>query len=187
MDGYLSKEGLTKPMDTITLKAQIMAVLFAAGRPLGLADLEPLSSEEALTRAIVALEDDLSAGASGVQIERVAGGWRLVAHPFHLAAVDQVLRPTPPRISKAALEVLALIAYQQPLTRAELEALRGKSAEGVLDGLLERELVRVVGEKDSIGHPRLYGTSQRFLELFGLESLADLPPLGEGPVLLLRS
>lgn len=170
-----------------TLKAQIMAVLFAAGRPMGLSDLETLASEEALTRAIVALESDLAGGNSGVQIERVAGGWRLVVHPFHLVAVEQVLRPTPPRISKAALEVLALVAYQQPLTRAELEALRGKSAEGVLDGLLERELVRVVGEKETVGRPKLYGTSERFLELFGLESLADLPPIGEGPVLLLRS
>lgn len=174
-------------MDSVTLKAQIMAVLFAAGRPLGLSDLKPLGSEEALTRAIIAIESDLAGGNQGVQIERVAGGWRLVAHPFHLSAVDQVLRPTPPRLSKAALEVLALLAYQQPLTRAELEALRGKSTEGVLDGLLERELVRVVGEKETVGHPKLYGTSERFLELFGLESLADLPPIGEGPVLLLRS
>lgn len=117
-------------MDTQTLKAQILAVLFAAGRPLALGDLSPLGTEDALLRAIVALEHDLSDGKSGVQLERVAGGWRLVVHPLHLTAVEQVLRPTPPRISKAALEVLALIAYQQPLTRAELEALRGKSVEG---------------------------------------------------------
>ncbi|MBF6596235.1 MAG: SMC-Scp complex subunit ScpB [Thermaceae bacterium] len=174
-------------MDTKTLKAQILAVLFAAGRPLSLEDLEPLHSQEALLRAIVALESELEAGELGIQLERVAGGWRLVVHPLHIGAVEQVLRPNPPRLSKAALEVLALLAYQQPLTRAELEGLRGKSVEGVLDGLLERELVRVVGEKEAIGRPRLYGTSERFLEIFGLESLKDLPPLGEGPVLLLRS
>ncbi|MCS7068778.1 MAG: SMC-Scp complex subunit ScpB [Meiothermus sp.] len=174
-------------MDTPTLKAQILAVLFAAGRPLSLSDLSPLGSEEALTRAIVALEHDLASGQAGVQLERVAGGWRLVVHPLHLTAVEQVLRPNPPRISKAALEVLALVAYQQPLTRAELEALRGRSVEGVLDGLLERQLVQVVGEKDAVGRPKLFGTTERFLEMFGLESLADLPPLGEGPVLLLRS
>jgi len=173
-------------MDLQQLKAQLLAVLFAAGRPLSLQDLSPLGGEEALTRAVVALERDLADGHLGVQLERVAGGWRLVVHPLHLNAVEQVLRPNPPRISKAALEVLALIAYQQPLTRAELEALRGKSVEGVLEGLLERELVRVVGEKEAIGRPKLYGTTDRFLELFGLESLADLPPLGEGPVLLLR-
>ncbi len=173
--------------DTPTLKAQILAVLFAAGRPLSLRELAPLGSEEALLRTIVALEHDLREGKTGVQLERVAGGWRLVVHPSHLAAVEQVLRPTPPRLSKAALEVLALIAYRQPLTRAELEALRGRSVEGVLEGLLERQLVQVVGEKEAIGRPKLYGTTERFLELFGLESLADLPPLGEGPVLLLRS
>lgn len=174
-------------MDTQTLKAQILAVLFAAGRPLALSDLSPLDTDEALTRAIVALENDLGDGKSGVQLERVAGGWRLVVHPLHLTAVEQVLRPTPPRISKAALEVLALVAYQQPLTRAELEALRGKSVEGVLDGLLERQLVHIVGEKEAVGRPKLFGTTDRFLEMFGLESLADLPSVGEGPVLLLRS
>lgn len=174
-------------MDAPTLKAQILATLFAAGRPVGLGDLSPLGEEAALLQAIVALESDLNGGSQGVSLERVAGGWRLVVHPLHVGAVEKVLRPNPPRLSKAALEVLALLAYQQPLTRAELEALRGKSVEGVLDGLLERELVRVAGEKDAVGRPRLYATSERFLEIFGLESLEDLPPLGEGPVLLLRS
>jgi segregation and condensation protein B len=174
-------------MELQTLKAQIMAVLFASGRPMGLQDLEALGDEKALAEAIHALEQDLGRGESGVQIERVAGGWRLVVHPLHLTAVELVLRPTPPRLSKAALEVLALVAYQPNLTRAELEALRGKSVEGVLDGLLERGLVRITGEKDTVGHPRLYATSERFLELFGLESLEDLPALTEGPVLTLRS
>lgn len=79
------------------------------------------------------------------------------------------------------------MAYHQPLTRAEIEALRGKSAEGVLDGLVERELVRVVGEKDAVGKPKLYGTTERFLITFGLQSLDDLPAMEEGPTLLLRS
>ena len=91
-----------------------------------------------------------------------------------------------PRLSKAALEVLALIAYHQPIARAELEAMRGKGVEGVLEGLVERGLVRVVGEKEAPGRPKLYGTTERFLEVFGLESLEDLPPLEEGPPLLLR-
>ncbi|RDI95690.1 SMC-Scp complex subunit ScpB [Meiothermus sp. QL-1] len=168
------------------LKAQLLAVLFAAGRPVSLRELGPLAPEEALLRAIEALGRELEGGQAGVQLERVAGGWRLVVHPAHLEAVERVLRPSPPRLSRAALEVLAILAYQQPLTRAELEALRGKSVEGVLEGLLERGLVRVVGEKEAVGRPKLYGTTERFLEVFGLESLDDLPPLGEGPVLLLR-
>ncbi|RIH81940.1 Segregation and condensation protein B [Meiothermus luteus] len=168
------------------LKAQLLAVLFAAGRPVSLGELRSLAPEETLLRALAALEGELREGQMGVELERVAGGWRLVVHPRHLEAVEQVLRPTPPRLSKAALEVLALIAYRQPLTRSELEALRGRSVEGVLEGLLERGLVRVVGEKEAVGRPKLYGTTERFLEVFGLESLDDLPPLGEGPVLLLR-
>jgi segregation and condensation protein B len=169
------------------LKAEILAVLFAAGRPVSLKELRALGHpEEAILRALKALEADLREGHLGVALERVAGGWRLLVHEKVLPAVERVLKPTPPRLSKAALEVLALIAYHQPLTRAELEAMRGKSAEGVLESLLERGLIRVVGEKEAPGRPKLYGTTQRFLEVFGLESLEELPPLKDGPPLLLR-
>ncbi|SDE61538.1 condensin subunit ScpB [Thermus arciformis] len=169
------------------LKAEILAVLFAAGRPVSLKELKALGHpEEALLRALKALEADLQEGGLGVALERVAGGWRLVVHERSLPAVERVLKPTPPRLSKAALEVLALIAYHQPITRAELEAMRGKSVEGLLESLLERGLIRVVGEKEAPGRPKLYGTTERFLEVFGLESLEDLPPLQDGPPLLLR-
>lgn len=173
--------------DLSNLKAQLLAVLFAAGRPLSAEELASLADPDTLIRSFADLEHDLQQGSAGVQIERVAGGWRLVVHPLHLGAVEQVLRPVPPRLSKAALEVLAIVAYHQPVTRGEVEALRGKSTEGVLDGLLERELIRVSGEKDTVGHPKLYATTERFLEVFGLENLQDLPTIEEGPVLLLRS
>lgn len=168
------------------VQAQLLAVLFAAGRPVGLAELSSLAPEESILRELAGLQHWLLQHPIGVQIERVAGGWRLVVHPSYLDAVERVLRPNPPRLSRAALEVLAIVAYQQPITRAELEAVRGRSVDGVLEGLLERELIRVVGEKEAIGRPKLYGTTERFLEVFGLESLKDLPPLEEGPVLLLR-
>lgn len=168
-------------------QAALLAVLFAAGRPLALSELEPLGfPPDYLLRALEDLEVQLAQGGLGIQLERVAGGWRLVVHPQHLGAVEQVLRPTPPRLSKAAVEVLALVAYHQPVTRAELETLRGRSVDGVVEGLLERELVRVVGVRDSVGQPKLLGTTERFLELFGLQSLDDLPPLEEKPTLLLR-
>ncbi|GAA6736653.1 SMC-Scp complex subunit ScpB [Thermus oshimai] len=174
-------------MEPLSLKAQILAVLFAAGRPVALKELRALGyPEEALLRALKALEADLAEGHLGVGLERVAGGWRLIVHQRALPAVERVLKPTPPRLSKAALEVLALVAYHQPVTRAELEAMRGKSVEGLLEGLLERGLIRVVGEKEAPGRPKLYGTTERFLEVFGLESLEDLPPLEDGPPLLLR-
>ena len=166
-----------------SLKTLLLAVLFAAGRPVALKELRALGHpEEAVLRALKALERDLEAGHLGVALERVAGGWRLVVHPKALEAVERVLKPSPPRLSRAALEVLALVAYHQPVTRAELEAMRGKGVEGVLESL-----VRVVGEKEAPGRPKLYGTTERFLEVFGLESLEDLPPLREdGPPLLLR-
>lgn len=168
------------------LRAVLLGLFFAAGRPLGLKELKALGvPEEALLRSIQTLQDELASGALGVALERVAGGWRLVVHPEVLDAVESVLKPSPPRLSPASLEVLALIAYHQPLTRAELEAMRGRSVEGVLEGLLERGLIRVVGEKEAPGRPRLYGTTERFLEVFGLESLEDLPPLQESPPLLL--
>ena len=171
-----------------SLKTLLLAVLFAAGRPVALKELRALGHpEEAVLRALKALERDLEAGHLGVALERVAGGWRLVVHPKALEAVERVLKPSPPRLSRAALEVLALVAYHQPVTRAELEAMRGKGVEGVLESLLERGLVRVVGEKEAPGRPKLYGTTERFLEGFGLESIEDLPPLREdGPPLLLR-
>lgn len=168
------------------MRAELLAVFFAAGRPLSLKELSHLGPEEAVLREIQALEKELETGAFGVRLERVAGGWRLVVHPKALPAVEKVLKPSPPRLSQAALEVLALIAYHQPITRAELEAMRGKSVEGVLEGLVERGLVEVVGEKPGLGRPKLYGTTRRFLEVFGLESLKDLPPLEEGPTLFLR-
>ncbi len=169
------------------IKAELLAVLFAAGRPLGLGALKALGHpEEAILQALEALESELASGEAGVALERVAGGWRLVVHPAYLEAVEKVLRPQPLRLSKSALEVLALIAYHQPITRAELEAMRNRSVEGVLESLLERGLVRVVGEKEAPGRPRLYGTTERFLEVFGLNSLEDLPPLGEGPPFFLR-
>lgn len=170
------------------LHATLLALLFAAGKPLTLEDFAKLGHpEDILLRSLESLAAKLSSGDTGVGLEYVARGWRLVVHPRHLVAVEQVLRPTPPKLSKAALEVLAIVAYHQPLTRAEIEALRGKSAEGVLDGLVERELVRVVGEKDAVGKPKLYGTTERFLITFGLQSLDDLPAMEEGPTLLLRS
>ncbi|GAB5602009.1 SMC-Scp complex subunit ScpB [Thermus sp. FJN-A] len=172
------------------LKAKLLAVLFAAGRPVGLKEFKALGyPEKTLLRALGALEAELREGHLGVALEQVAGGWRLLVHEGVLEAVEKVLRPSPPRLSKAALEVLALIAYHQPITRAELEAMRGRSVEGVLESLLERGLIRVVGEKEAPGRPKLYGTTARFLEVFGLNSLEDLPPLGgdrEGPPLLLR-
>ncbi len=170
------------------LAAQILAILFAAGRSVSIAELSRglMQPEAEVKKALAALARTLEAGDFGVALEEVAGGWRLIVHPKHHAAVHRALRPRPPRLSRAALEVLAIIAYRQPITRAEIEAIRGKNSDAVLEGLEARGLVSVVGEKATIGRPKLYGTTQRFLEVFGLQSLEELPGL-EGPELpLLR-
>jgi segregation and condensation protein B len=168
--------------------AELLAVFFAAGKPLSPQELARglALSEEATRQRVAEMGRALEPGTFGVALEEVAGGWRLIVHPRYVQRVQQTLRPRPPRLSPAALEVLAIVAYHQPITRPEVEAMRGKNSDAVLEGLLERGLVEVVGEKPVVGRPRLYGTTQRFLEVFGLTSLDDLPPLEEGPALLLR-
>ncbi len=168
--------------------AELLAVFFAAGKPLSTQDLaRGLDRSEEETRQLIRrLERTLESGTHGVVLEEVAGGWRLIVHPRYVERARRTLRPKPPRLSAAALEVLAIVAYHQPITRAEVEAMRGKNSDAVMEGLLERGLVEVVGEKPAVGRPRLYGTTLRFLEVFGLSSLDDLPPLGDEPTLLLR-
>jgi segregation and condensation protein B len=117
----------------------------------------------------------------------VAGGYRLVVHPSVVPDLHGFLAPPPlPHLSDAAIETLALVAYHQPITRGDLEAARGASCSSTLETLQERELVKVVGRKDVIGRPLLYGTTERFLVEFGLARLEDLPALEDGPEGFLR-
>ncbi|MEW6422559.1 MAG: SMC-Scp complex subunit ScpB, partial [Deinococcota bacterium] len=133
--------------------------------------------EEAAARALEAFAGKLRDAELGFEVEAVAGGYRLVVLPALAAHLAPLLAPPPlPPLSAAALEVLAVIAYRQPVTRAEIEAMRGGSA-GTVVTLQERELVKVVGRSDAVGQPLLYGTTERFLLEFGLTSLDDLPPL----------
>ncbi len=151
----------------------LLAILFAAGRAVTPAELARGLGRppEEVKRLLDELTARLADGELGVRLERVAGGVRLVVHPDHAEAVRRALRPRPPRLSRAALEVLAVVAYHQPVSKAEIDAARGKDSAAVLEGLLERGLIEAVGK-----HPRRYRTTPRFLELFGLESLDDLPP-----------
>ncbi len=158
----------------------LCAALLAAGRPVRVAELARLTglSEEGVHR--VAAEAGAALAALGLGLELVAGGYRLFVPAQLGEQLSPILAPPPlPALSQAALEVLAAVAYRQPVTRAEIEAMRGGSASALVT-LQERELVRVVGRSDAVGHPLLYGTTQRFLEEFGLPSLAELPPLEEG-------
>lgn len=162
-----------------SFQALVGAALLAAGRPVRVRELAEVLGlpEEAAQRELTAFSGHLTEAGLGFQVEAVAGGYRLIVPPGLAAHLAPILAPPAlPALSSAALEVLAIIAYRQPVTRAEIEAMRGGSAGTVLT-LQERELVKVVGRADAVGQPLLYGTTERFLIEFGLAGLHELPPL----------
>ena len=168
--------------DTAHLLALLGAALLAAGRPLREAELAAvLGVPRSQVRELVAHYAAALQGAQlGFVLEEVAGGFRLIVLPALARQLSPLLAPPPlPSLSGPALEVLAIIAYRQPVTRAEIEAMRGGSASTLIT-LQERELIKVTGRAEAVGQPLLYGTTERFLLEFGLPSLADLPPLSDG-------
>jgi segregation and condensation protein B len=156
----------------------VEALLFAAAEPLGLEDLAgrlPAGVDPAATLAAV---EALYQG-RGVELARIGDRWRFQTAP-DLAFLMTREREEPRRLSKAAQETLAIVAYHQPVTRAEIEAVRGvQSSAGTLDVLLEMNLVRMSGRRRTPGRPVTWGTTDRFLEHYGLASLADLPGVAE--------
>ncbi|NTU60313.1 MAG: SMC-Scp complex subunit ScpB [Deltaproteobacteria bacterium] len=156
------------------------AVLFASAEPVPLARLEAVFAPDGVEpeRVAEALETLRGAcGGRGVEVQEVAGGFQLRTRSDLARWVARLEIPKPVRFSRAALETLAVAAYRQPLTRAELEQVRGVDCGGVMKTLLERGLLRIVGKKDVPGRPLLYGTARKFLETFGLSSLRELPTL----------
>jgi segregation and condensation protein B len=115
----------------------------------------------------------------GLRLVYVAGGYQLRSAPEHARWVRRLLGGRPPRLSRPLLETLAIVAYRQPCTRPEIEAIRGVDADAVLASLVERRLIRILGRKDAPGRPILYGTTKDFLEVFDLPDVQALPPLGE--------
>ena len=163
----------------------LCAALLAAGRPLSEAEVARVLGLEkddssSVAQAVDSLRASLLKADLGLVVEEVAGGYRLVVDPGLVPALAELLSPPPlPKLSTAALETLAIIAYRQPVTRGELEVARGASCTSTIDTLQERELIKAVGRKDVVGKPLLYGTTERFLIEFGLRSLDDLPALEE--------
>lgn len=171
-------------------KAILEALLLAAVEPLPLRRLcEVVGIEEHGARALLAdLQRDYQAPGRGLLIREVAGGYQLVTKPEFSPYVERLLAPRGKGLSHAALETLAIIAYRQPLTRAEIEAVRGVNSDRIVEALVERRLVREVGRREGPGRPVLYGTTREFLTYFGLRDLADLPPVAaeDGGDALLR-
>ncbi|HIE53413.1 MAG TPA: SMC-Scp complex subunit ScpB [Armatimonadetes bacterium] len=157
----------------------VECLLFATDRPISQERLGQVlgCSPEEIAAALECLRKWLAG--HGLQVLEVAGGFRLTTRPEYAEYVERLLAPPPVHLSPASLETLAIIAYRQPITRPEIDALRGVNSQQVLRNLLEHGLIEVRGRKRVPGRPLLYGTTPRFLELFGLRDLSDLPRLGE--------
>jgi segregation and condensation protein B len=166
-------------METPALLGPLEALLFASDVPLPLeriAEVLEVSPPEARA-AVDALRAACDEPGRGLAVVEVGGGVRLVTRPEHAAVLVSLQRlRLKSRLSRAAVETLAIVAYRQPISRPEIEQLRGVGSESVLTHLLERRLLRVVGRKAAPGRPVLYGTTREFLEHFGLRDLEDLPP-----------
>jgi segregation and condensation protein B len=158
------------------------ALILASPEPLPakrLADLLPRCSPERARELVAELNAEYAAQGRAFEICEVAGGFQMRTLPEFSPYVQQLQSSRPLRLSSAALETLAVVAYRQPVTRAEVEFVRGVDVGAVLRSLLERKLVRIAGHREVPGRPMLYATTRRFLEVFGLASLGDLPTLRE--------
>jgi segregation and condensation protein B len=182
------------------LKYILEAILFSAQKPLSLKEFRDIFSgavehaegnetvrglkkvkEDQLTAALEELARDHETAARSYRLVCVAGSWQFVIQPDYAPWLKALVghKARPPRLSQPALETLAIIAYRQPLTRAEIEQVRGVAVDGVMQTLVERGLVEQVGRAEVVGRPMMYGTTAMFLEHFGLRALEDLPAADE--------
>ena len=181
--GIEAANSQAEAIDARELKAILEAVLFVSPEPVPLARLLSILgtvSKAEVVQALGILAHDLDQDGRGIQLVQVAGGYRLVTKQEYgpwLKRMDKAKAAQ--KLSRSALESLAIIAYKQPLVRSEIEEIRGVETSGVLRTLCERKLVRIVGRKDVPGRPIMYGTTKFFLEHFGLQDLSQLPPLRE--------
>jgi segregation and condensation protein B len=174
-------QAAAKRLSEARVRTVLETLLFLAERPLSAEELrlatglEPARVEKALDQ----LSGQYREGISGIVLHEVAGGWQLRTSPDNADFARRFLRVKPQRLTRAALETLAIIAYRQPVTRPEIEEIRGVDCGAVVKALLERKLVKILGKKEEPGRPILYGTTREFLEFFSLKDLASLPTLRE--------
>lgn len=167
----------------MTLPVQLEALLFASDQPLPLARLQELLTHvtrDEIEAALGELDASYAGEGRAFRLLKVAGGWQLATKPEMADVVRRLFTAKRRvRLTKAALESLAIIAYKQPTTRPEIDAIRGVASSGVIETLLERNLIQIAGRSDGVGRPLLYGTTAEFLQYLGLNALADLPSLEE--------
>jgi len=167
---------------TAELTLQIEAALMVSDKPMPATKIAEALGEgvaaKDVTTAIKKLNEAYESTGRSFRVEQVAGGFQILTLPQFgsvLTAIQKTREAT--RLSPAAMETLAIVAYQQPVLRAHIESIRGVASGEVLRNLMDRKLVKIVGRAEELGRPMLYGTSRKFLELFGLASLKDLPPV----------
>ncbi|MDW7674528.1 MAG: SMC-Scp complex subunit ScpB [Bacillota bacterium] len=158
-------------------KAIIEALLLVAYEPLTISKIAEVLelSEEDIEELIAELIESYNLEGRGFRIMNVAGGYQLTTRPEHAEYIEKLYQPVATGLSKASLETLAIIAYKQPITRSEIEVIRGVKVDRSLTTLSEKELIKEVGRKEGPGKPILYGTTNEFLQHFGLISLDELP------------
>lgn len=166
------------------LSQHIEALIFAADTPVNEEEIrqclsntfERNFSEDEIAKAIAEIRDRYLSEKSAIELVEIAGGFQFMTKPaYHATIATWLKQTTKKRLSQAAIETLAIIAYKQPITKSELEAIRGVSCDYTIQKLLEKELVSIIGRSDGPGRPLLYGTSLKFMDYFGLKSLKDLP------------
>lgn len=180
-------ETMTEQKSTVDLKSVIEALLFVTSDPLELDKIQEIIGTDysgqkldkrQVREALTELAADYQNRSSALQLVEIANGWQLCTRKDYAVWLDKLAKTKDVyKLSNSALETLSIIAYKQPLTRAEVEHIRGVDSGGVIHNLLEKRLVRITGRKEVLGHPLLYGTSDEFLQYFGLASIADLPML----------
>ncbi|MBI3811738.1 MAG: SMC-Scp complex subunit ScpB [Nitrospirae bacterium] len=170
-------------MEEHELTAVIEALLFVSGEPMSLERLTEVlegTDTDKIREALDRLRQNYDAAGRGLQIVEVAGGYQIATRsecaPW-IKALEKIKSAT--RLSRSGLETLAIVAYKQPVTRGEVEAIRGVDSAGVLKTLLERRILKIVGRREGLGRPMLYGTTREFLHYFGLKDLSELPALKE--------
>lgn len=161
------------------LRGALEALILVSDKPIAAVRLARLTRQDlgVVKRALAELQQAYQG--RGIVLDEIAGGYQFRTSPRYAAFVRNLVQQKPTRLSRAQLEVLAIIAYRQPITRPEIEDVRGVDSGSAIKVLLERNVIKILGKKDDAGRPMLYGTTTEFLELFGLKSLRDLPTLKE--------
>ncbi len=169
-------------MDELDIKPILESILFISGMPIRfetLGEILPEFSEEAIRKGIQRIQADCEGDSRGVELVEVAGGYQFRTKPRWAEWVTRLKKVKAIKLSRSALETLAIVAYRQPVIRPEIEQIRGADSGWVLRTLMEKGLVKMMGRKDLPGRPMIYGTTKAFLELFGLNTVSDLPNLKE--------